>query len=487
MAFKHVLKSSLQPTIPLKEMAVWNDAQGSGPSVGKDGNAKSIAYKSPSSGRDNARKKGSGAPYVQINSFVLSESDIETLIIDETGFAPSITLIYEDSQGFFSPVQFPNKNPIMSIYVKSTHERMKPIRNDYIITSIRGDKTKIIKGEMFIPGIYTNISKSFNQVTSRNALFKVCQDLGLGFQENQNSPNDAMNWINPNWNYKSFIKHVISHSYQDDQSFFDAFIDKYYHLNYIDANVQLEQDGEFDSTIFTGDIDLDISNEISPDINKKIEAVPMGLIQNPIARQGTQIIKNRYLITENGDILTSEGFKKRIYYYDPLVGDGDPMDNAIDFYVQPIVSTKPIGKEKDLTPENEFLKETEVKKWVGVQYKNMHQNYIAARAINSHNMKELNKIKLKVETTGINFNAARGMRVPVGIYENSVDSHWSRSYEPNDDNTKDKTPEVGEIVYNEYLSGIYYVLGNRYIYERNMGFKTELTLTKRDWIPNPVK
>ena len=85
MAFKHVLKSSLQPTIPLKEMAVWNDAQGSGPSVGKDGNAKSIAYKSPSSGRDNARKKGSGAPYVQINSFVLSESDIETLIIDETG------------------------------------------------------------------------------------------------------------------------------------------------------------------------------------------------------------------------------------------------------------------------------------------------------------------------------------------------------------------------------------------------------------------
>jgi len=79
------------------------------------------------------------------------------------------------------------------------------------------------------------------------------------------------------------------------------------------------------------------------------------------------------------------------------------------------------------------------------------------------------------------------MRVPVGIYENSVDSHWGRSYEPNDDNTKDKTPEVGEIVYNEYLSGIYYVLGNRYIYEKDMGFKTELTLTKRDWIPNPAK
>jgi hypothetical protein len=487
MAFKHVLKSSLQPTILLVELAVWDDDLNTGAYVGTRGKAETLAYKSPKSNRGNAKETGSGAPFVQINDFILGEGDIESLILDESDFIPKITIIYEDTSGYFSPVQFPNKNPILSIYVKSTHEKMKPIRNDYIITSIRGGSTKIIKGELFIPGIYTNVSKSFNQSTSRDVLFKTCQDLGLGFQENQSSPSDAMNWINPNWNSKSFMKHVISHSYQNDQSFFDAFIDKYYHLNYIDANIQLEQDGEFDNTIFTGDIDFDISEEISPDTSKVMNSIPMGLVENPLLRQGTQKIKSRHLITENGDILTNSGFKKRIYYYDPLAGDGDPIDNEVDFYVQPIVSTKPIGKERDLTPVNEFLKEMEVKKWVGVQYKNMHQNYIAARAINSHNMKELNKIKLKVETTGINFNATRGMRIPVGIYESAAEAQWNKSFEGKDNNTPEIKASADSIVYNEYLSGIYYSLGNRYIYEKDMGFKTELTLSRRDWIPNPAK
>ena len=310
MAFRHVLTSSLDPTIPLKEMAIWNDT-----SEGADTpKPQSLAFTSPPNNSNNELKTGSFSPYIQINDFTLADYDIESLTIDETGFIPKITVVFEDSYGWMDPVQFPNKNPILSIYIKSLHEKMKPIRNDYIITSIKGSGTKIIKGELFIPGIYTNLSKSYGELTSKDVLFRVCEDLGLGFQSNQVSPSDEMRWFNPNWNSKEFMKHIASHAYQDDETFIEAFIDKYYHLTYVNANLQLEQDGEFDNTIFTGSKDYNISEDIQSSLTKQLNVVPSGLVQNPRITSGTNAIKERHLVTENGDILLSDGFRKRIYF-----------------------------------------------------------------------------------------------------------------------------------------------------------------------------
>jgi len=480
MAFKHVLKSTLSPNIPLKEMSIWNDTdEGEGPN-------EIHLKRTKGGGFNNKEATGNNRPFIQINQFTLNVSDIETVIIDETDFLPTITVIYEDSEGWFSPVQFPNKNPILSLYIKSTHEKMKPIRNDYIITSIKGTDTKIIKGELFIPGLYNNVSKSYSNMTSKDCLFKVCEELGLGFQSNQTSPSDTMNWINPNWNSEEFIKHVASHAYQDDKSFFHVFIDKYYHLNYIEANIQLEQNGEFDNTIFTGQQSYNISEEIQVDTQKETNKVTMGLIENPRITEGTSAIKSRHLITENGDILINEGFKKRIYYYDPEIQEEDPMDKLIDFYVQPILSKLEGGRARDLEPANETLKNTENREWMSIQYPNMHQNFIAANAINSHNIKELNKIKLRVGTFGINYNATRGMRIPVGIYETDVEANWGKTWDKAPEEKRSQTKDVmkSAAVFNEFLSGIYYSIGNKYTYEKGDIFKSEILLSKRDWIPN---
>lgn len=481
MAFKHVLKSTLSPNIPLKEMSMWNNTEeGKGPSE------RHLKKNKDAAGFNNKEGTGNNEPFIQINDFNIASSDIETCIIDETGFLPQITLVYEDSSGWFSPVQFPNKNPILSLYVKSTHEKMKPIRNDYIITSIRGNQTKIIKGELFIPEIYTNVSRSYNNLTSKECLYKVCEELGLGFQSNEVAPSDAMNWINPNWNSEKFIKHISKHSYQDDQSFFHVFVDKYYHLNYVEANIQLEQDGEFDGTIFTGADSYNISNNVQSESQKQIEEVPMGLVENPRMNKGTNIIKERHLITENGEILVKEGFKKRIYYYDTSLNEEDPVDKLVDFYVKPIKSNITKGRSRDLSPENESLKNTESREWINIQYPNMHKNYVAADAINSHNISELNKIKLKTITDGINYNTTRGMRVPVAIYENDVDNEYSKAWGFEQDKAN-QTQALKESVYNEFLSGIYYSIGNKHVYEKGGNFRTELLLAKRDWIPNPKK
>lgn len=480
MAFRHVLKASLSPNIPLKEMAMWNN-------TGKGGGPQEKHYQAASDGSNNKESTGNNSPFIQINDFDFATEDIETVIIDETGFLPEIKVIYEDTKGWFSPVQFPNKNPILSLYVKSTHEKMKPIRNDYIITSIKGGTTKVITGELFIPELYTNVSKSYNGMTSKDCLYKVCEELGLGFQANETVPNDAMNWINPNWNSRDFINHVAKYSYQNDDSFFHVFIDKYYHLNYVETNIQLEQDGEFDNTIFAGIQDYNISEDIQVEATKQMEALPQGLIESPKPIQGANIIKERHLITENGEILVNEGFKKRVYYYDTYLEEEDPMDKLVNFYVKPIKTKIESKRKTDLSPTNESLKNTESRQWINIQYSNVHQNFVAAETINSHNKSELSKLNMMATTEGINFNTTRGMRVPVGIYENDVDYAYSKTWEKeSDDNQEDAGYQEG-FSYNEFLSGIYYSIGNKHIYEKGDIFKTKIMLSKRDWIQNPKK
>ena len=78
------------------------------------------------------------------------------------------------------------------------------------------------------------------------------------------------------------------------------------------------------------------------------------------------------------------------------------------------------------------------------------------------------------------------MRVPVGIYETDVDQEYSKSWDPTQ-NEQEPTQTMKGSLYNEFLSGIYYSIGNKHTYEKGGSFKTELLLSKRDWIPNPTK
>lgn len=481
MAFKHVLKSILEPTIPLKEMSLMNTTnEGDVPPAKK-------VWRTNRQDRGSKDKAGAETPLIMVNSYIMNKKGIEDVIIDESGFLPNITVVYTDIDDNFSPVQFPGANPILSIYIKPPNDKLKPIRNDYIIRSVRGSETIVIKGELFIPKIYDNISRSYRDINSKNSILEVAKEMGLGFQSNDCDPSDKMTWINPNWNSKTFIKHVASHSYQDEDSFFQVFIDKYYHINFINVNLQIEADGEFDNTIFSGNIDYNLSENVQIEETKTATSVPMGLYQTPRSTTGNNIIRKKHLITNQGEILINNGFKKRIYYYDMSLNEDDPINKLQDFYVKPTESTVRIARENGLIPSNTQLKDNEIKKWINIQYGNVHAQYNAAKVLNHHNLLELDKIKLFAQTDGINFNASRGMRVPVAIYDAAQDSLYSKSYEKADiksrsiSNIKSKQ----EPVFNEFYSGIYYTMGSKYIYEKGQEYRTEIILGRRDWIPNP--
>ena len=81
------------------------------------------------------------APYIKINDFIFDYHDIEILTIEETAFLPTITVLLIDRHGHFKSAYFPRNNAILSIYIKARHDKLKCVRNDFLISTINLSKT----------------------------------------------------------------------------------------------------------------------------------------------------------------------------------------------------------------------------------------------------------------------------------------------------------------------------------------------------------
>jgi hypothetical protein len=492
MSFEQVVKTTLQPAIPLKELFEEDTS-----SEGSSKNQKTPGYL-PSA----AEKIGVKEPYVKLAGILIS--GVEKLTIDETGFLPTVSMTFMDAKGNFAGSSFPKTDFILEVYLKVGNDRLKPIRCDFIVTSIRsiaknftGEKrgygrgtTYMIKGELYVPKIYKNVSKSYPNLSSRDALFKVAQELGLGFAENNNAPIDKMTWINPNTNYMDFIQSVAKHAYEGENSFFSVFIDKYYILNYIEVNKQLKT-GDFDTTLanYTEAIGADVNQQTNGIAKSTVteEFIPNYLTTEIKFKGKSNYVSELNLLGDQGEIIKNKGSRKRIYYYDHLRKVEEPKQKIINFYKESIKS-EDRPRDQYLIPTDIDLAQTEVKKWIGIDYGNTHPEYVGARLINAHNLVELNKINLKVNIRAINFQVIRGSRIPVVITLQEAErlSKTSGVDEAVGDKKKEKGAPLSEETFDEDLTGYYYVLGAKYYYdtlERDKLY-TELILARREWRPS---
>ena len=200
-------------------------------------------------------------------------------------------------------------------------------------------------------------------------------------------------------------------------------------------------------------------------------------------------ITSANLMSDQGEVIKRQGYQKRIYYYDHLKTAQAPKEKVTDFFVESLAS-----QDRDpaffLVPEEESLANHTVKKWMNIDYGNTHPNWNAARLINRHNLKELEKIRLRVALKGINFQAIRGSMILVLITvqraesimkatETLGDTDLTESKKPSDDKLTDQVTDL-------QLSGYYYVSGAKYHYDINHpeGFYTEFFLSRREWRPS---
>jgi hypothetical protein len=490
MAFKQTLKTTLLPSIKMVDLFDLDTSKGSTtPSITKD----------PNYLPDIAQKAGSTTPFVKIGGQIVT--NIEAVTIDETGFLPRLTLAFRDSTGEFSGNTYPKKHLLASIYIKSANDNLKPVRADFLITSMKsiaeknlGGKmeltknvTYLVSGELFIPRLYNNVARSYPNMTSKEALQEVCNELGLGFFENDYKTTvDSMTWINFNTSPLNFIKHVADHAYLDDDSFFTAFINKELQLGLIEVNTQLVP-SESDLTFQTWVDSLQADSNQAQKNSQIKEGIAEDTMVNFLTNQVKYLDKPNYiyeanLISDQGNVLRMSGYKKQITYYDHF--EPDEENKKKQFWVVPLVSPG-VSDDTLLVPQNEGMTEIGHKKWMNINYGNTHEHWNAARIYNTHNMQELEKLQLRVKLKGINFNVIRGSMIPLLITVKMAEKlRKDANVEENEVNPQNR--ELGAEALDTQLSGKYYVKGAKYYFDPTdpLFFSTELFLTKREWTPS---
>lgn len=479
MALVNQILNTIKPTIPTRSIPVLNIDPANASQNDSDPLAGTIAS-----------TKGAIIPVIRfVDAYTVPIDQIIEMEVAQTGFLPTCRVTIWDKNHLFGHLYYPVFDPVMSVYVKPENPNLKPLRCDFLITHIGStpmeDGTKMyhVEGELYIPRLYDNVSKSYSQVKSTDCLKAVCTDLGLGYSSNEENTDDLMTWVNPNLSYYSFIRdEVVKRAYKDDRSFFTCFIDRYYCLNFVNVEKQMAQDGDFDQSFIVDHFVksqgvLSTGDKLIDGLSVQADVV---LSNHPVAQGSVNAIKEHRVVSNNGDVLRREAFRKQMYWYDST------QQKSLNFFIEPLSSTQTLTGSEHQTPILPDLSALQVKKWTGFEFGNAHKHNKYAQALNFHNMAEMEKSQLLVELNALNPVVTRGSRVPVSIYNETYFDAMKKGAMGRLDLISDATNYRYYI--DTMLSDVYYVKDIVYRYQvmrKPMPFSTEMVLAKRNWVKQP--
>ena len=459
-----------------------------------------------------AARKGSVTPIVVIGGSRMPEGAIKSLTVWQEDLLPKISITITDTESVFGAGSYPIANILASVFVSSQNKALKSLSADYLITSIGSVSVPnsnatiyTLTGELHVPKLNGNFSKSFKQMTSLEALKKVADDLQLGFADNQpDNTNDRMTWLMPNYSYKSLIHHIKKMAYRDDSNFFDCFIDRYYILNFINVEKMFAQDPELDKG-FLALAQTVIDKRRSGNDNGTTEVTDEIdiVLSNHVSTKGSEFYISEFSLSGyHGEVLANHGLRKHAYWYDHGQNtDHTKLDsvNYVNHFTEPI--STPIandGLRPQTTTVTEYSDAQSVgSTWSGIDYGNAHASYKFSNLVNHHNLLETKKNQLKISLAGFNINILRGSRVAVALFleKYSAANAAAARAEIEDldkvpdaldkENSQNSDSVMGQVL-DKSLSGFYYVSAIKYLYNQGT-FKTEMTLSRRHWLlPRPT-
>lgn len=497
MALKNKILSILDPQIGLEKMATM-DTIITNPNSNTEQRKDTL--------KDDSKIFGDLFPFIQVGKYKFTHDSIRSLKLEEDSFLPEITVTLIDTNGNLNSAFFPKADEKLSVYIRSKKEQYKPIRADFLITDVTPmssgnsememhgkTKTFTISGVLFIPKLWTYNIKAYREQSSFELFKQLAREMLIGYATNEVSTDDKMTWINPNWNYETFIKESTKHVWKDDNSFFQTYIDKYYYLNLINVNNQFSDEQSFDDFIYHS---LTMTDYLNKEEEVEDSAFPLIFSNYSKLRRSPMFITSYNLNSNLGLNLIENGVQRKMNYYDFNLPEENNLQNKyINLFVEPLITQNLKTKKNSLRPTDETLKKLEVHKWSGIDYGNGHLNYIFSKFNNFHNNTELNNIQLRITTLGANLNVIRGMRVPILIVnENSPENTHSNEYEEKelDGDIFEMEQKLG-IKIDRFLSDFYYIDGLTIFYNHSdtnttgstTNFWTQMSLSKREWTPIP--
>ena len=517
---KNIIRSKFSPTLKLDELSIVDFYTGT--LNNKGDNKPAVA------GEQVQQQLGIQYPFIAINDYTFNINEIKFFTLDCTGFLPKIKFTVQfQNTDIFKVQSTPKDGDIVNLFIRAKNDTFKPIRNDYIITNMdmgpggvynKGSYVTF-EGELFIPHARDQISKSYKG-TSYNVLQRICSELGLGFASNQDANSSTIDeqvWVCPGDNYYEFMQNIVDHAWKDGTTFYTAFIDVYYHLNFIDVNAQISMTGE--EKIESSILDVIVQKGLSPDTVQNVtdsQTVTGKVLTNIEGFEGTnQYILNYAMKNESSDVARRYGYKNFIRFYDML--SRQKWDITVDPIITPgssrdkiILRGRPYPKLSggNTGPYETYYETQSNYIWAGVQSKNVHANYIYAKYHNLRNLQELRKMYVEVNIPKWNPNVYLGEKLPLIIY-NGPEDNQKRNLQYAGKQQEDAKSTALEVSLDHFYSGHYMVYGFNITYaqmsssintvsnqekaEENRlppnktepGFVQSLILTRREW-PTPV-
>jgi hypothetical protein len=481
---KAIVRSLFDPQIQLDAMVIKDTDKNTGHNDPKDS-----TYKI--SGDIGVR-----FPFIKINGYVFEAEEIANMEISTVGFVPTIRLSCIIRSGAFAGQGVPKDGDIISIMLRSKNDALKPIRNDYLITSVDTDggntnaqaKEFMFSGRLFIPGMYDEDIRSF-EGTSFETLQKIATDLKLGFATNESATADEQVWICPSESYEQWMMHISNSMWKDDTSYFKIFIDIYYHLNVINVNNQFSDGFEIDLAV-TDMLFKPAARQPSPDGELADTQQNVAKVFNNIEqfRSSSFYISNFEIKNNSANIAKTNGYMTAVTFFD--MSSLQPWELMID-----PVNTEGSGRNKLILkgrmnplgdrPNADFWKTQIKKRYIGIQYSkpehNVHDKYLYSKLFNDRNLKELDKLYIQIDVEGINFNVYRGERIPVFFMNQDDNAQQEFNREDGvelDATDKDPTP-------NQFYNGYYMLDGAKIKYDderRDVPYlHTVYDLRRREW------
>lgn len=425
---------------------------------------------------------GTNFPLINILGYTLNRDEIIRLDIDYTSIVPTCSIIFKTQDINFLTYYFPTDGEVVSIFLRSPSDKLKPIRNDFEIMNI-SYKTPLstelefntisINARLKVPKFYDDDSFSFN-LSSYETLLRICGNLQIGFASNIKETNDKMNWICFK-NYEKYIYDITTRSWSDEDSFFYSFIDPYYTLNFIDVNKLFSLSSEDTPGLISTEY---LTNTNS---NEKVELeVDSLFLTNYTKYSPLNIWISSYKIINNSTLINSiSGISQHVKFYD--FSTKQLVDNELNTLITKNSENYHRILKGSIEIEYDELKSK--KNWLGLQYSNpignVHKNYNYAYLHNKRNWEELDKMILQVELPQINHSLHIGQRIRIAIFS-EVNKTNAQLLSNSDEKMYDSYGR--EIGYNKFLSGFFVIKGFKIIYDgKTKSHKQIINLVRREW------
>lgn len=420
-------------------------------------------------------------PYIQIGNMNIQTTDTISIVLYNNQFLPKIEIQFKDPTFNIVDPLFPTDNDILSLFIKSSSEILMPVRMDFKITDVNVIKGKdgtnqeliiAITGILDVNELYYTPIRSFPS-TSFKVLKTLSSEFKLGFASNVNDTNDAMIWINPGETNLEFIQDVINYSYISDESFMYAYVDFYYNLNYVDIETALNEDISEQSGIFFSANLFKNSNDAEPS-SKLI------LTDHP-DKSNTNMFINKYnLLNSSTRVNLNIGYRSIISYYDKngsifykvlldtISTPGNKGEN--------VILKGQIGEISDLVENS-----VDIINLGKIDTDNVHANFPYAYQQNKKNLSYLQKVKIKVVLSLMNFNLYRFQKIELKFYKTDEMHDDDQSIEVTEKSISENAgKDFDEKRINKRLSGEWLITAINYTFNKVGGFSQEVTLVKRE-------